>query len=456
MKLSEGISPQGGAFADRPVGRTAPFSAASPLAAGSSTGGASTSLPSPNSVLLVAEGDDPSYWSRLSGWCQELILGLPGTEFSMIAISEGRPMPLRFERLPDLRGVRPVPCRGQRVVGRDRLLRSRRRRTTEAAIVDGFSGSFSTFIAQVLGAGRDDEAFVQALCSMHRFALDHDMETTMRSRAVWSCLTEEAQRHSLLGADSRLPDRRLTLRDLAVARRWLNDWLLPVSSALPATEVVHATNGGACALVGLVAKLEHGAALVLSERSTRLRDASLAEHSTGGRLVPKILGVGLARRMTEVAHAYADVVVASDQPGSPDGTLSDAHDPGTTHRAVYARALGSREGLLTRGARVSSAPGTQPADRSSARSEPTRAEPTGHGRIDRGALALKGALRRPQAGAADSVVVGAPPVPLLEIIRRFWPYARPYRRYHRVDAGVCRGGAGDGGGVAVVVQVDHG
>ena len=32
------------------------------------------------------------------------------------------------------------------------------------------------------------------------------------------------------------------------------------------------------------------------------------------------------------------------------------------------------------------------------------------------------------------VVAAAPPVPIREIFRRFWPYARPYRRWLWVTA----------------------
>src|SRR3954447_17267244 len=38
------------------------------------------------------------------------------------------------------------------------------------------------------------------------------------------------------------------------------------------------------------------------------------------------------------------------------------------------------------------------------------------------------------AGGGGGGVAAAPPVPVREVIRRFWPYARPYRRWLWVTA----------------------
>src|SRR3712207_3151182 len=42
---------------------------------------------------------------------------------------------------------------------------------------------------------------------------------------------------------------------------------------------------------------------------------------------------------------------------------------------------------------------------------------------------LLGLLRRPADGASESSLGQAPPVPIRTILRRFWPYAAPQRRW---------------------------
>jgi glycosyltransferase involved in cell wall biosynthesis len=73
-------------------------------------------------------------------------------------------------------------------------------------------------------------------------------------------------------------------------------------------DIAHATMGGISSMVGVVCKLEHDAAFLLSEHGIYLRECYLAECESGGSLFAKVLKLAFARRITELAYSYADAV----------------------------------------------------------------------------------------------------------------------------------------------------
>ena len=269
----------------------------------------------PLRLLLVTEGSYPFRWGGLSTWCHSLIRELPEVEFSLIAMSGSPGVRPLFERPPNLVRLQSVPLWGVRYAWESdgslsaRTLRQRRRRTTDAAVRERFVSPFSSFVEGLLGDDRDDDALVQAAHEMYTFFREHDFDTTFRSRPVWLALAQQIEdAFPALVARSGYPDATLTVGDVTTARQWLYHWLFPLAQPIPEVEVAHAAMAGICSLVAAVARLEHGSAIVLSEHGIYLRERYLAEHSSDGSLFGKLFKLAFARRMTEVAYAFADVV----------------------------------------------------------------------------------------------------------------------------------------------------
>ncbi|MBA2298710.1 MAG: GT4 family glycosyltransferase PelF [Actinobacteria bacterium] len=269
----------------------------------------------PLRLLLVTEGSYPFRWGGLSTWCHSLIRELSDVEFSLIAIT-GSPgdRPL-FERPPNLVAVQHVPLWGVRYAWEAdakmtaRTLRQRRQRTSDAAVGEHFVPAITSFVAGLVGEDRDDDALVRAAHEMYTFFREHDFDTTFRSRPVWLALAQQIEdAFPALVARSGYPDATLAVSDVTTARQWLYHWLFPLAQPIPEVEIAHAAMAGICSLVAAVASLEHGSAIVLSEHGIYLRERYLAEHSSHGSLFGKLFKLAFARRMTEVAYAFADVV----------------------------------------------------------------------------------------------------------------------------------------------------
>jgi glycosyltransferase involved in cell wall biosynthesis len=270
----------------------------------------------PLRVLLTTEATYPFHWGGVSTWCHALIRELPEVEFSLLAMSAGLYERARFEFHPNLVEFRAVPLWGLRnaweldtQLPRAREVYRRRQRTTEASLQEGFLPSYRILLAQLLGEERDDEALARALHSIYRFVGTHDFDRSFRSRVVWETFCEEVHaRFPQLVEQIGYRDTKISLVELTSAYQWLYHWLFPLARTLPETDVVHATMTGLCALIAVVCKFEYGSGFLLSEHGVYLRECYFAYHRNTGSLFGKFLKISFARRMTQLAYSYADVV----------------------------------------------------------------------------------------------------------------------------------------------------
>lgn len=255
-------------------------------------------------VLLTTEGTYPFAWGGLATWCDSLIRELPEVAFSVLALCDDPCAELRFPRAANVVELRPVPIWGIR---RASDLSGRRRRPS--GDLDVFVPAYRRFVAQVLGARRDDAQLARDLHVMYRILSRGDFDGILRAQPVWEALCAEAEsRFPVLAQRLGRPDARLSFADVADAAHWLYHWLFPLAEPVPEVDVAHATAGGIPALLALVCKLEHGAGFVLSEHGIYLRERYLAEHASREGLFAKAFKLGFARRATELAYASADAI----------------------------------------------------------------------------------------------------------------------------------------------------
>jgi polysaccharide biosynthesis protein PelF len=266
-------------------------------------------------VLLVTEGTYPFYWGGLSTWCHSLIRELPEIDFSLIAVAASSTADVLFEMPANVVEFRPTPLWGVRnawELDRCRPLtnvRARRRRTTDDAVSRHFLPPFTIFFRQLFDAERDDDALIRAVQEMYSFFIDYDFDRTFRSEAVWSALVEQAGAVFPGLADEHGLNRvEPSVGEISAVAQWIYHWFFPLSRELPEVDVAHATMGGICSLVCVVAQAEFGCGFLLSEHGIYLREAYLAEHGSRGSLFLKLFKLGFARRMTEIAYARAEIV----------------------------------------------------------------------------------------------------------------------------------------------------
>lgn len=269
----------------------------------------------PLRVLVTTESTYPFHWGGLSTWCHSLIRELPDVEFSLIAVSSTPLLKAQFELPPNVVDFRPVPLWGVSNAWEIDPGRSawsvvrRRRRTVDRTIERQFVPAYRAFLSQLLGADRDDAALAGALVEIHRFFDDYDFDRTFRSRVVWDAFTDEiVTRYPAATRRIGYPTSSISLAEASAASQWIYHWLFPLAQGLPRVDVAHATMAGLCSLLAVVCKVDQGAGFLLSEHGIYLRESYLAEHASSESLFGKILKLGFARRMTEIAYAYADAV----------------------------------------------------------------------------------------------------------------------------------------------------
>jgi len=263
-------------------------------------------------VLLTTEATYPFHWGGLATWCHALISEFDDIEFSMLAMCDAPSPRLRFELPPNLVDFRVVPLWGIRnaweVGGRGAAVPSGTKPTGDVMDRE-FVTPYRTLVGQVLGAPRDDVALAEALHAIYTFGQRYDFDAAFRSPETWQVFVEEARRHfPNRASEVGLTDARVSMIELAASAGWLYHWLFPLSLELPEVDVAHATMGGVCSMVSVVAKLEHGAGFLLSEHGIYLRESYLAEHASEESPFGKMVKLGFARRMTELAYTYADAI----------------------------------------------------------------------------------------------------------------------------------------------------
>ncbi len=267
----------------------------------------------PPRVLLVAEGTYPFEWGGVSTWCDGLVRSLPHVDFSVLAVAPQPGLTPVFERLPNIVEIAAVPLWNVRDVKESwpklgiRELHGSRARTTDEEVVAEFLPPVRRFLGAVLSPEPTDPGLAGDIHAIYRFLSTRDLHRTLQHDAVWAMFVDEArQAYQLL--DERLDLPELKLWELTTGFQWLARWLFPLAKPLPEVDVVHAAMAGVCSMAAIAAKLEHGTGFLLTEHGVYLRERYLAEAGREDSAFLKLLGLGFARRITELSYQLADQI----------------------------------------------------------------------------------------------------------------------------------------------------
>ena len=261
-------------------------------------------------VLLVTEGTYPYHWGGVSTWCDALIRALPDVPFSVLAIAAQPGMAPVFDKPDNVVDFRAVPLWGLKNPAEVNLdlsateLYKRVSDTTEEAVTAELVPPLRGFLRQLFAPVGDPELLADHVHSMYQFFTRHDLDTAMRSRAVWNtCLAVMRTGYENAAAHLALPE--LTLAELTTAFQWLSRWLFPLAQPLPEVDVVHPAMAGISSMVAVAVHREHGAGILLTEHGVYLRERYLAESTRTDSWFLKLLGLRFARRMTEMTYALS-------------------------------------------------------------------------------------------------------------------------------------------------------
>lgn len=290
-----------------------PGGAVGPAAEGSAAGDPAGAAPL--KVLLVTEGTYPYHFGGVSTWCGSLLESLPDVRFSLMALVADRKLEPLFTRPPNVEKFLPVPLWGTYDLLETRYdlsfaqLCGRRLATTEAVIEEGFVPAFRAFLEEVFYKDTATMTLARATVLMHRFFIAHDFDAALRSRPAWDAFVDVVREQApRLAARRGLDGCEYGLAQVTRGMQWIYRWLFPLARPLPQVDVVHAAMAGLCTLVAVTAKLEQGAAYLLTEHGIYLRESYLAAARSQEGCLLKLIRTSFARRMAELSYAWADQV----------------------------------------------------------------------------------------------------------------------------------------------------
>ncbi|MDX6554717.1 MAG: polysaccharide biosynthesis protein PelF [Miltoncostaeaceae bacterium] len=278
-------------------------------------------------VLMLTEGTYPFVDGGVSTWCGQIIVGLPEIEFTVYSITGDVQARQRYT-LPQSARLVQVPLWGVEHPAEWGLDSGgvvetiRRRRRTRGPVARRFAEMLTGLLADMerpeddpLGAGR-------RLLEMHRYFLAHDFVAALRAPEAW-----EAFRSAAAGARWA---EGATGTDLTTCLRWLRALLMPLALPVPEADLSHATISGLAALPGVLAKIERGTPLLITEHGVYLRERYLALSThTDIPAVQRSFLLALAELTASVAYAHADAVA-----------------PVCRYNAVWERRLGASDDLI--------------------------------------------------------------------------------------------------------------
>ena len=196
----------------------------------SSTKAQPTSLPL--RVLLISEGTYPYTYGGVSTWFDSLVHLLPDVTFHVVAIASEADLDLVWD-LPANVQVQTVPMWGIRDVKetwrriRPRDLHQARAAASDPAAVEQFLPAFRGFLREILADRADPIALAGHAHRIYRYLGTHDLQRTLRERAVWQAARDEMMiAYSAVQAELDLPD--LQLWELTTGFQWISRWLFPL------------------------------------------------------------------------------------------------------------------------------------------------------------------------------------------------------------------------------------
>jgi polysaccharide biosynthesis protein PelF len=266
----------------------------------------------PLSVLLVTEGTYPYVGGGVSTWCDSLIRELRSVHFSILAIT-GTPITTMKYVLPsNVRHLRQVPMWGSEEPSEYILpersfadVYTNRIETTDDVVGEKFIPIFEDFLEDIVNPN-EVAPHPEVIHRLYKYFRHHEYKSTFRSRLTWE--TFRAMLLRTAGQWGDIAEEQPNLFDVTTALRWLYSFMLPLSVALPRTDIAHATLASPSCLAVVAAKYEYGARIVVTDHGIFIRERYIALAAETFTRFSKRFLLNLSAYASRVIYASADQI----------------------------------------------------------------------------------------------------------------------------------------------------
>lgn len=260
-------------------------------------------------VLLATEGTYPYHLGGVSTWCDALVHRLDDIDFTVFAVAMNPFVRSRFTFPPSVRGIVTVPLWGTQDPSEHKEqmpfseIFLQKQRTTEEQIERGFLPELMQILTQMRCDGARPEAVGNALAGLHRHFQTFDYRQTFKSPLVWQAFRDFLQ----TAADEGLwPEP--SVFEAVQALGWVYHFFTVLNTPIPEVDVVHSSAAAFCGMAGVVAKVEYGTPLLLTEHGVYLREQYLSVGRSNMSRFSKRFLIAIVRTIVRTNLYYADVV----------------------------------------------------------------------------------------------------------------------------------------------------
>jgi glycosyltransferase involved in cell wall biosynthesis len=245
-------------------------------------------------VLLTIEGAYAATSGGIGAWCDSLIRGLPEFDFLVWSLSSA----------------------GDR--------RTSPRRPAKREVEREFVPRLQAFLEATIDPDGPGERLAAVLLDLREHFRRFDPAASWRSAGAWEVVRDHllvrtpAAGSQDVGLDGPRPDgwsadELPSIGEAVDALAWLGRMLAPLAEEIPRVDLVHATSAGFSVLPGIVARVERGTPLLVTEHAIAPRDLYLSLHRIGAPFHLKRFEADVAGAVARTAYRVADRIVPASR-----------------------------------------------------------------------------------------------------------------------------------------------
>ena len=245
-------------------------------------------------IAMITEGTYPHQFGGVSVWCDQIIRGMPGYDFQLVALVGTGAEQVVWDLPGSVSSVVTVKLWGSPPTGP----RAGRRRGFPTRLV-------RRLIDSLLDPAEEAQSrFGEVLRQLFEYAQRGNLSASLSSRRAVRLLTE-AWRDRWPDADRPLP----TVQDAVTAMQLVEHCLRPLSHPPVQADVAHVATNGLGVLMALTAKWQSGTPMIVSEHGIYLREQYLHSPKLPYRWPVKALYLGFLRQLCALGYREAETVL---------------------------------------------------------------------------------------------------------------------------------------------------
>jgi polysaccharide biosynthesis protein PelF len=244
-------------------------------------------------IAMVTEGTYPHQFGGVSVWCDQIIRGMPGYEFELVALVATGAEPVVWDLPESVRSINTITLWGAAPSGP----RSGRRIGFPSRLV-------RRLIESVLDTSAEAQnRFGEVMRQLFDYAQRGNLSASLASGKAVKLLTD-AWKDRWPQTEESMP----TVQDAVTAMQLVEHCLRPLSSSPVQADVVHVATNGLGVLPALTAKWRYGTPMIVSEHGIYLREQYLHSPKLPYRWPVKTFYLGFLRQLCALAYHEAETI----------------------------------------------------------------------------------------------------------------------------------------------------